>query len=368
MDEERLALDRRRPDRGEPAHLKHVRLIAAGLACALAATACADGTPPPAGPSATPTGAVQPASGATASPRWERTADIPTPRSEVAAAGFRDAIYVVGGFGGTNVVERYLPGRGVWERAPDLPIGVDHPMAAAIGTGPHAGVYVMGGNSGGRPTARVFLLAPDATSWREMPPMPSPRSAGAAVAYYSLGHEALPVPPRIWVVGGQSGDRLEPATLEYDPVQDRWSQRADIPTPRDHLAAAYFEGKICAIGGRLLSMSRNLPAFECFDAAANAWERLAAAPTARGGVGAAVVGRRLYFIGGEQPSGTFREVEIYDGRTRAWTRGPDLPEGKHGIGVAAFGSGVYVMTGGPTPGGSQSASAHVLEVPPTGAD
>jgi len=67
--------------------------------------------------------------------------------------------------------------------------------------------------------------------------------------------------------------------------------------------------------------------------------------------------------------GTFREVEIYDERTGAWSRGPDLPTPRHGIGVAAVGgtSGVprgaiLVLTGGPTPGGSQTAVCEALDV------
>lgn len=275
------------------------------------------------------------------------------------AVVFRDAIYVIGGFGGPSVVERYVPGPMRWERQPDLPIGVDHPMAAAIDEGPHAGVYVMGGNSGGRPTARAFRLAPGATAWRELAPMPGPRAAGAAVGIQTLGHEVTPTPPKIYVVGGASGGRLEPATLEYDPATNAWRTRAAIPTPRDHLAAVRFEG-VCAVGGRELSMSRNLAAFECYDPVADLWQRLPAAPTPRGGVGAAVIERTLFFVGGEQPQGTFREVELFDGRTRAWTRGPDLPTPRHGIGVASFGRSVFVLTGGPTPGGSQTAVCEVL--------
>lgn len=289
---------------------------------------------------------------------WSRIADIPTARSEVAAAVFRDAIYVIGGFGGPAVVERYLPATNTWQRQPDLPIGVDHPMAAAT-SGDRAGVYVMGGNSGGVATAKAFHLATDATSWREIAPMPAPRSAGAAVAVESLGHDAPTVPVRIYVVGGASGGRLAVDTFEYDPASDRWSTRAQIPTPRDHLAAAWLGG-VCAVGGRELSMARNLGALECYDPATNSWRRLPSAPTPRGGVGAAVVESTLFLIGGERASGTFREVEAFDLRTQRWSRAPDLPTPRHGIGVAVFGGKVYVMTGGPTPGGSQTATCEVL--------
>jgi hypothetical protein len=43
-------------------------------------------------------------------------------------------------------------------------------------------------------------------------------------------------------------------------------------------------------------------------------------------------------------------------------RGPDLPNPRHGLGVVAVGGTLYVMTGGPTPGGSQTAVCEALDV------
>ena len=102
------------------------------------------------------------------------------------------------------------------------------------------------------------------------------------------------------------------------------------------------------------------------------------APTARGGVGAATLDRRIYFIGGEQPSGTFREVEIFDLGTRAWTRGPDLPTPRHGLGVVIVPATkgldaarnlittparLLVLAGGPTPGASQTPVCEAMDLP-----
>jgi hypothetical protein len=86
------------------------------------------------------------------------------------------------------------------------------------------------------------------------------------------------------------------------------------------------------------------------------------APTARGGLGAATIGSRFFVVGGEQPLGTFKEVEVFDSNTNKWTRGPDLPNPRHGLGVVAVGGTLYVMTGGPTPGGSQTAVCEALDV------
>ncbi len=291
-------------------------------------------------------------SGSFAALAWRRIPDIPTGRSEVAATVFRNEVYVIGGFGGARVVEIFDGQR--WRRGPDLPLGVDHPMSAAVADTADggAGVYVFGGNAGG-PTARSFRLAPDATAWREIAAMPGPRSQAAAVARGSS----------IYIVGGYDGQRLVAPTYAYEANADRWRQVAPIPTTRDHLAAAMLAGRICAIGGRKLSLTTNLATFECYDPGADRWEAMPDAPTARGGVGADAVGGRLVFVGGEQPSGTYKEVEMFDSATRAWSRLPDLPNPRHGIGVVAVGRTVYVMTGGPTPGGSQTPVSEALDLP-----
>src|SRR2546427_5620351 len=153
--------------------------------------------------------------------------------------------------------------------------------------------------------------------------MPGPRAAAAAVA----------TGVSIFIVGGANGSGLVAPTYESNGLTRQWRSVAAIPTPRDHLAAVALAGKVCAVGGRRLSLSLNLATFECYDPRADTWERMPDAPTARGGVGAAAYGSVVYFIGGEQPSGTHREVEIFDTRAKAWTRGPDLPTARHGLGV-----------------------------------
>jgi non-specific serine/threonine protein kinase len=318
------------------------------LALALVLAACTSAGPPKTAetPPAVATATATTGPGAVA---WRRIADIPTPRSEVAAAAFRNVVFVVGGFGGANVAETFAAGR--WSAAPAYPLAVDHAMAAGVDTQGAPGLYVFGGNVNGIPTARSFRWFPD-VGWREIAAMPGPRAQGAAV---TLGD-------RIYLVGGAAGDRLVAPTYVYDTTNDRWSQRASIPTPRDHLAGAALDGRACAIGGRKLSMLQNLASFECYDPVGDVWAKLPDAPTARGGVGAAVIGSRLYFLGGERPAGTFKEVEIYDSVTGGWSKGPDLPNARHGLGVVAVGSTLFVMSGGPTPGGSQTPVCEALDV------
>ncbi|MDP9273964.1 MAG: hypothetical protein M3O99_00050 [Chloroflexota bacterium] len=294
-------------------------------------------------------GSASPPAAATAAAAWRRVADITTPRSEVAAAAFRGVVYVVGGFGGGNVVETYVADR--WSTAPRYPIAVDHAMAAGVDTAGTPGLYVFGGNVNGVSVARSFRFFGE-EGWREIAPMPAPRSQGGAVA----------IGGRIYIVGGAQGDRLVSPTYVYDTAADRWTTAAPLPTPRDHLAAAALDGRVCAIGGRKLSLLQNLAAFECYDPGSDAWRSMPDAPTARGGVGAAAIGSRLFVTGGEQPLGTFRELDMFDSATGKWTRGPDLSTSRHGLGVVAVGGTLYGMSGGPTPGVSQTPVCEAIDL------
>ncbi|TMF65095.1 MAG: hypothetical protein E6I20_06555 [Chloroflexi bacterium] len=250
-------------------------LALAAVACQPIEVAPSSGTPPTEPATRASVGA--PSSSPAGSPaQWRRIADIPTPRSEVAAD-------VIGGFGGADRVERYDAATGRWDRLADLPHGVDHAMSAAvfgIQTSGDEGVYVFGGYAGAA-TARSFRLDVTTGRWSEIAPMPSPRAAGAAVA----------INTRLYIVGGTDGSRLVSPTYVYDVTTRDWRTLAPIPTPRDHLAAVALNGRVCAVAGRSLSLAANLGSLECYLPETDRWEQLADAPTPRGGVGAAAWAR-----------------------------------------------------------------------------
>src|SRR2546428_2977998 len=272
---------------------------------ALALAACT-APPAPVGTPRRPASRTSTPGPATASAplAWRRLADGPPPRSEIAAAVYQQAkVYVIGGFGGPDRVERYDAVTGRWDRIADLPHGVDHAMSSAVfglQTRGDEGVYVFGGYAGGA-TARSFRLDVSTGRWSEIAPMPSPRAAGAAVA----------INTRIYIVGGTDGSRLISPTYVYDVTTRDWRTLAPIPTPRDHLAAVALNRRGCAVAGRRLSLAANLGSLECCLPQTDRWGKLADAPTPRGGVGAAAWDGRIYLIGGGQASGTFQEGEVY---------------------------------------------------------
>ena len=85
--------------------------------------------------------------------------------------------------------------------------------------------------------------------------MREPRVAGAAAV----------ADDRIVVVGGQANDQLVPGTEVFDGKS--WKPAADIPTPREHLAAASDGHYVYAIGGRDLDAGKNIAALERYDPA-----------------------------------------------------------------------------------------------------
>jgi N-acetylneuraminic acid mutarotase len=283
------------------------------------------------------------AAAAPAQGSWESKAPIPVARTEVAAAAVANGrIVVVGGYladGATTArADEYSTGTNSWRRLPDLPVAVNHAMAATW----NGRVYVLGGYSPARPLRTAFVFGRG--RWQRLPSMPSPRAASGAAA----------VGGKLYVVGGVTEDvrgsrSLARQTLVFDLRRRRWSTIPG-PTPREHLAVAAVRGSVYALAGRLAGLDTNVRTLERYTPGSRRWTRLPPIPVARGGTGAAGVGRQLISIGGEAPTGTIASVYAYDTSTRRWRRLVDLPNPRHGLGVVAVGQRVYAIAGGPRPG------------------
>jgi N-acetylneuraminic acid mutarotase len=271
----------------------------------------------------------------------------------VAAALFGEELAVVGGVGlsgqNTSTVHAFSPRRNRWRRLPNLPVRVDHAMAAGRGKE----LYVVGGYGPGsvaRNTAFVFR----AGRWVSLPSMPAPRAAaGAAVANGKL-----------YVVGGvEAPGRLATDAFALDLNRRRWTLIAG-PRPREHLGATAVGSTVFAVAGRTAGLDTNTDLFESYDAGANRWRALPRVPAARGGTAAASVAGRIVSAGGEEPSGTIRTVFAYNPTTRRWTQLASLPRPRHGLGLVGYRGRAYALSGGPQPGLTVSNSNQVLRLGP----
>ena len=202
-----------------------------------------------------------------AQPAWRPARPVPIPRTEVAAAPLGTEIAVVGGFvrtgANTGRADAYSPLRNRWRRLPDLPVTVDHAMAAGV-----AGrLYVVGGYGPGS-VARNTAFAFHHGHWTPLPSMPAPRAAGGAAI----------VGGKLYVVGGvEAPGRLARDAFAFDFETARWTTFRG-PRPREHLGAAALGGRVYVVAGRTGGLDTNQDIVEAFDPRSGRWRAIPRVP------------------------------------------------------------------------------------------
>lgn len=273
---------------------------------------------------------IQPAS------QWRSLPDAKTPRLMMAWTVLNDKIWVISGLlNGTvlNTVESYDPRSGAWETGPPLPVALHHAAAATY----RGEVVVLGGATENIADASNKVFALRGNNWVELPPLGHPRAAPAAAV----------VGDKLVVVGGQNAKQVVPQTEVFDGTS--WKDTADMPTPREHLAAVSDGTFVYVVGGRFLSADKNSAAFERYDPASGTWTKLVDMPTPRGSYGATYIDGRVVAVGGEEPTRVLAVVESYDIADGKWSTLTPMPTARHGEAVATVGQTIYVIGGANRP-------------------
>jgi non-specific serine/threonine protein kinase len=295
---------------------------------------------------------------------WRIEHNSPLPSPEAGAVTIGRYVYMVGGQdrkATEPTVLRFDPATAEYRREPDAPVAIDHPVVAA-----HDGEVILASGfiDGSEPTNRMWSYSPRTRKWTELPPMRTKRGAAAGVV----------VGDRLYVAGGitKFGNENWPIPVFeiYDFGTRRWRRGPDMPTARHHFGVGVVGGKLYFAGGRQPT-NQSLDAFQEFDPANDHWRRLPPVPIGTGSPGVtAIDGRVVVAGGGEDPvtpdeSGgwTLRATYAYDPRTGRWIRLPDMRQALHGLSIAALGNHVYVFRGIPCPGYGETSSAESLRVP-----
>jgi N-acetylneuraminic acid mutarotase len=268
--------------------------------------------------------------------KWRSLPNAPTARLMMAWTVLDGRIWVAGGMrrGETlQTVESYDTRTGEWQPQPPLPIPLHHATATTY----RGEVVVIGGASVSIADASNKVFAFRDGKWTELPTLQRARAAPAAAV----------VDDKLVVVGGQDDKQLVAQTEVFDGQS--WTQAADLPTPREHLAAVSDGVYVYTVGGRLLTADENSAAFERFDPESGNWEKLADMPTPRGSYGAAFIDGRIVAVGGEEPTRVLATVEMYDIANGKWTTLAPINTPVHGQVVAAVGSTLYCIGGADRP-------------------
>lgn len=269
-------------------------------------------------------------------PKWRVLPDAPTARLMMAWAVLNDKIWIMGGLQNgvaLQTVESYEPRTGAWETGPPLPIPLHHAAAATY----RGEVVVLGGASDNIADGSNRVFALRGGNWVELPALTHARAAPAAAV----------AGDKLVVVGGQDAKQLVPQTEVFDGSS--WRDAADMPTPREHLAAASDGTYVYAVGGRFLSSDKNSAANERFDPVSGSWTRLVGMPTPRGSYGATYIDDRIVVAGGEEPTVVLNVVESYDITDKKWSTLPPMPTARHAEVVATVGNTVYCIGGANRP-------------------
>ena len=259
---------------------------------------------------------------------------MPAAVEETAAAAAQGNLYVMGGFnaGGASLDSVYVFDGTSWRTGPRLPLPVDHPSASAL----YGQVYLAGGHSNGRDSARVFRL--DGDHWTEL----------AALHFARGGHALIAAQGKLFAIGGSTSRGNVAEAEAYDPATNAWTVLPSVPDPRNHVMGFVAGGEACVAGGRSPTIAR----VDCFDVATGGWGRLPDLPQASSGGGATTfIGGDVVVMGGQDAS----ETRIVDQLTRhipggGWSSGERMLLPRHGFELAIFAGRAWACGGGSAPG------------------
>ena len=302
---------------------------------------------------------------------WTIGKNMSIARNELTAVVLNGKIYAMGGEdkavggGQKDSVEVYDIAKDKWVEGivAHMPLPLDH-TASAVYDGK---IYVVGGFVGRHkvPTDKVFIYDPEKNQWQEGKSLPSPIGAALNAEF---------IKGILYVVGGLNSSHMPVNTnYAYNPETNTWTTKAPMPTARHHLQTAVVDGKLFALGGRILGdgvqsedmheSSSNFNRNEMYDPQTNSWTVLQPMLTKRSGFAAAASSDgNIYVFGGEGlREGVLHIVEKYDPIADKWTLDKSMPIARYGLKSVTFGDRIFVL-GGQLFGGSGLVPLNINEI------
>ena len=192
--------------------------------------------------------------------------------------------------------------------------------------------YFCNGAGGAATGGQSYTLQPCGTP--SPTPTATPTATGSPSGCCVLGAwaTAAPSPPLRYRAGGCTdgtyvyvyggGDDvggLRNDLWRWDPTTQTWTQLANMPTGKQNIQGAYWNGKIYVPGGfTTVHLTENA----IYDIATNTWSTGAPLPAAQTGTNVAFNNKIYNFGGNPGPQAT---VTIYDIATNTWSPGASMP-------------------------------------------
>jgi N-acetylneuraminic acid mutarotase len=241
---------------------------------------------------------------------WTLASPLPSARYWMGCAAVNNKIYTFGGesdHGYFNVVDSLGGPGGAWGQAGQLPVYRYNAAACAVGNT----VYLIGGMVY---NGTDFEASSEINAWD---PVTGMWTLKTSMKLQRSDHQAVALNGKIYIIGGvggaqSSGDNMPLQSVEvYDPSTNSMDTAASLNHARWSFAAAEANGRIYAIGGLFTTdLSDTAHAsVEEFDPVQNAWTARQNMPNGRYGCAAVSWGTLIYVLGGvEGGSGGNRET------------------------------------------------------------
>ncbi len=239
----------------------------------------------------------------------------------------------MGGFNaaGTSLDGVYVFDGSAWSAGPHLPLPLDHASAATL----DGRLYIAGGHSNGRDSARLFRL--DGDHW----------TALASMHFARGGHALVAAQGRLYAVGGNTASANVAPVEAYEPQSGAWTVVSSLPVPRNHVAGFVSGASVCVAGGRYPTTAR----VDCLDVATGAWSRLPDLPLATSGAGAtAFSGGGIVVAGGQNATETAIVDQLTGYTGSSWSAPVGMQVPRHGFELAVFDGRAWACGGGVAPG------------------
>ena len=170
---------------------------------------------------------------------------------------------------------------------------------------------------------------------------------------------------KLYVFGGLApGWTPKGLVYEYDPANDSWTKKKNMPLASHHLGVTELNGKIYVIGG-FVKPAKGPTAWEPidnvweYDPAGDTWKALAPLPKKRGAPAAVVHGGKIYAVGGAglhpgsketvvhpaRPHRALGTNEVYDPAANTWKTLQDMPTARNHGAIGVVNNKIYYLGG-----------------------
>ena len=211
-------------------------------------------------------------------------------------------------------------------------------------------VYVMGGFDKGSRLSLVEEFDISTQTWTNCG-MPAPGNGCASMITARSGFGATVVEGIIYIFGGRSGPTTWINVVEaYDPANNIWTAKADMPTTRDGMGVVASGTEIYLIGGAVFTA---LDDIEVYDTLADSWSVKSPIPIEYVATDFAVsyLNGKIYLTGGYDYDASLMSVKYlkrvveYDPAIEEWVLKEPMKTVRSGHASLTLANKIYVFSG-----------------------